>query len=197
MHEDLLSWVAARNGHFALESGHHGERWLDLELLCLRPERVQPVAVALAARLRPHDVEAVCGPLIEGAFIALLVAAELGVPFTYAVPVPSPEPHGLFPVSYRIPRVIHPELQGRRVAVVNDVVGAGSAVRGTMRDLDACGARTVVLATLAVLGPSAAALAAERNIALETLAAWSGRIWTPAECPMCAGGVPLTGVAAH
>ena len=38
MQEDVLRPVPARRGHFLLESGHQGDRWLDLELLCLRPE---------------------------------------------------------------------------------------------------------------------------------------------------------------
>src|SRR5262245_33475515 len=43
--------LARRTGHFRLESGHHGDLWLDLERLCLRPEPVQRLAAALAKRL--------------------------------------------------------------------------------------------------------------------------------------------------
>jgi orotate phosphoribosyltransferase len=57
----------------------------------------------------------------------------------------------------------------RRVAIVNDVISAGSAVRGTLEDLRACGAETVAVAAIAVLGPSAAAFAALNNLALESL----------------------------
>ncbi|MBM2843221.1 MAG: phosphoribosyltransferase, partial [Anaerolineales bacterium] len=80
--------MSSRSGHFLLESGHHGSLWLDLELLCLDPAAVRPFAVNLAARLKPYDVEAVCGPLIEGAFVALMVASELGLTFTYAERLP-------------------------------------------------------------------------------------------------------------
>ena len=51
MQEDVLRPVPARRGHFLLESGHQGDRWLDLELLCLRPEPVRRLAVKIAARL--------------------------------------------------------------------------------------------------------------------------------------------------
>src|SRR3979411_1541613 len=81
---EVVRLLPSRKGHFRLESGHHGDLWLDLELLCLRPEPVQRLAAGLAARLAGHQVEVVCGPLIEGAFVALMVALELGVPFTYA-----------------------------------------------------------------------------------------------------------------
>ena len=67
----------------------------------------------------------------------------------------------------------------------------GSAVRGSRADLKACGAAPVVIGTLAVLGQSAARLAAVENVALETIAALPNEIWTPLNCPLCARGVPL------
>lgn len=47
MHETVLKLLSARKGHFLLESGHHGDLWLDLESLCLHPRRVQAVAAEL------------------------------------------------------------------------------------------------------------------------------------------------------
>jgi orotate phosphoribosyltransferase len=152
---------------------------------------VQSLAAELARRLAPHRIEAVCGPLVEGAFVALFVANELGVPFTYAELLAERTSDSLFPARYRIPRPLRGELAGRRVAVVNDVVNAGSAVRATLADLAECGARAVALGTLAVLGKKAAELAAGASLALETLAEFPNTIWEPAECPLCARGVPL------
>jgi ribosomal protein S18 acetylase RimI-like enzyme/orotate phosphoribosyltransferase len=183
--------LRARPGHFRFESGHHGELWLELEALFLRPELVTPLAAALAARMARHRVEAVCGPLVEGAFVALTVAAALGVPFSYAEPSEDPAARGLFPVRYRLPGALRAEVKGKRVAVINDVINAGSAVRGALDDLAACGARPVALGTLLVLGDSAAQLAAQRGLALETLAARDSRLWTPEACPLCRDGVPL------
>ncbi len=130
---------AARRGHFLFESGHHGDLWLDLELLCLRPREVRALAVELADRLRQLEIDAVCCPLIEGAFVALMVAEELAVPFTYAESRTDPDARGLFPVRYVMPGALRPKLTGRRVAVINDVVNAGSAVRGTVAGVQACG----------------------------------------------------------
>ena len=36
-YDDLLPLVNARSGHFAYESGHHSDLWLDLETLCESP----------------------------------------------------------------------------------------------------------------------------------------------------------------
>lgn len=191
MHDDVLRLMPARRGHFRLESGHHGEVWRDLELLCLNPEPVRRLAAEIAARLTKHDVEVVCGPLVEGAFVALMVASELGVPFSYSERVANPETDALWPVEYRVPRALRAVVRGRRVAIVNDVINAGSAVRGTLTDLEACAARSVAIGALLVLGESASKLAAERGVALEALAALPNTIWTPAECPLCVRRVPL------
>ena len=139
------SLLSPKTGHFRLESGHHSDLWIDLETLCLRPTVIRPFADALALRLAAHHVDAVCGPLNEGAFVALMVAASLDVEFSYAERFDHPERDALFPVEYRLPRVLRAAVRGRRVAIVNDVISAGSAVRGALRDLQACGATVVAI----------------------------------------------------
>ncbi len=197
MQDALLSLLAMRKGHFRLESGHHSDLWLDLELLCLRPERVQRLAVELARRLAGHGVEVVCGPLVEGAFVALMVAAELNVEFVYAERFAPPPTDALFSVQYRLPRVLRDRVRGRRVAIVNDVINAGSAVRGAYADLVECGAQPVAVAALLVLGTAASDFAADRRIALESLAVHPNALWLPPECPLCSSGVPLDDAGAR
>jgi orotate phosphoribosyltransferase len=194
--DDVLRSLPGREGHFRLESGHHGDRWLDLESLCFDVAAVRALARRLSSRLAAYEIDAVCGPLVEGAFVALLVAEQLAQPFTYATPRPPSPSDALFPVKYVIPPGLRDKLRGRRVAVVNDVIGAGSAVRGTLEGLRGCGARPAVIGSLAVAGDSAARLAAENHVPLEALAEMPASIWAPAACPMCAEGVPLVDVTA-
>jgi orotate phosphoribosyltransferase len=194
--EAAVSTLPGRIGHFPLESGHHSDLWLDLQLLCARPEFIRPRAVELARRLVRFDLDLVCGPLVEGAFVALMVASELGVAFCYAEPYTRPADavvgdEGLFPVAYRIPGIVRGTLAGKRVAIVNDVIGAGSAVRGAFEDLSACGATVLAVAALAVVGTSASQFANRRGVTLETLASFPTTIWTPADCPLCQSAVPL------
>jgi orotate phosphoribosyltransferase len=192
MQEQVAELLPRRKGHFVFESGHHGEVWLDLELLFLHPERVWPLGRALADQLRPLRPAAICGPLVEGAFVGLLVASSLGVPFSYSEPTREESEEGLFPVAYPIPQALRAPLRGRAVAVVNDVINAGSAVRGTLAALDECGAKPVAIGALAVYGEAAAQLVASRALPLETLASFGSRIWEPRQCPLCSRGVPLT-----
>ena len=69
---------------------------------------------------------------------------------------------------------------------MNDVISAGSAVRGTLNDLKQLGAQPVALATLVSLGPSASTLAKANDLAFETLLTLPYTLWTREECPMCA-----------
>ena len=90
MNEDLLLLVRGRSGHFLLESEHHGDLWFQLETLCLYPRVIRRFALQLAAQLEKYDLDVVCGPLVEGAFVALLVSLELGCDFVYAERLATP-----------------------------------------------------------------------------------------------------------
>jgi orotate phosphoribosyltransferase len=208
MQEEIVRRLPIRKGHFRLESGHHGDIWIDLELLCLDLQPIQRFSREIAARLAVHDIEIVCGPLVEGAFVALLAAAELNAPFCYSERIESAhernravEPASsetetnsdtLYPVTYRIPRALRPRVRGKRVAVVNDVINAGSAVRGTVADLAECGAQPVVVAALLVLGSWASEYTSAQNLALETLASIPNTFWAPSDCPLCRANIPIT-----
>lgn len=193
--EEILSLLRARKGHFLLESGHHGDLWLDLELLCLRPTLVRPVAAQLADRLLPFGIDVICGPLIEGAFIGLMVASQLKTEFAYSERFARSESSGIFPAGYRVPEAQRRALRGKRIAIVNDVINAGSAVKGTFEDLQNCEAKVVAIAALVVLGSAADEFASGNNVALESLANVPNNLWLPSICPLCSSGVPLEDIA--
>jgi len=190
----ILNLLSPKMGHFLLESGHHGDLWLDLERLFLRPRLLQPVTDELATRLQPLQIDAVCGPLVEGAYTGLLVAEKLDVEFIYSERYSRPA-QALFPAGYRVPAALRDALRGMRLAIVNDVINAGSAVKGTFTDLQACGANVVAIGALLVLGGAAAEFAGQMNLALVTLAEAPNHLWTVEECPLCAAGVPLEDVS--
>ena len=193
--QELASLLAARKGHFRLESGHHGDLWLDLDLLFLRPRSVQRFAVELARRLAQHNPAAVCGPLVGGALLAQVIAAELDVEFYYTERFALPQHDALYPVAYRLPDSLRQRVYGKDVAIVDDAINAGSAVRGTLADLRSCGARPVVIGALLVLGSTASSFFASQDVPLESIGYLSSGLWTPSECPLCATQTPLGDVA--
>ena len=192
----FLELVAGRQGHFRLESGHHGGLWLDLDLLFCEPRRVAPFVAALAAALRPYEADVVCGPLLGGAFLAQLVAQALGAEFSYTERVMPPRPGGLYAARYRLPPALAGRLRGRRVALVDDVMSAGSALRGTWEEVRSHGAVPVAAGALLVLGSTGADFFAGCGVAVEAVARDAYALWRPEDCPLCAQGVPLEDVAA-
>ncbi|MBA9005353.1 orotate phosphoribosyltransferase [Thermomonospora cellulosilytica] len=189
MRDEPLSMIGARRGHFRLESGHHGDLWLEVDALFRRPARLRPAIGSLARRLAAHDVEVVCGPLSGGAFVAQMVALELDAEFCYTERIAVPQAGALYSARYRLP----PEfaVNGRRVAVVDDVINAGSAVRATLSALHDAQAVPMAIGALLMLGRNAATLAKDHGLALEAVADLDNTLWPPQNYPLCATGTPL------
>ncbi len=184
--------MAPRSGHFRFESGHHGDRWLEPDLLLRRPTALRPFAITLAQRLQRRErFEVVCGPLTGGAFLAQMVAEQCDVAFAFVERFAPPPSDALYQVRYRIPAALREGLRSATVAIVNDVTNAGSAVRGTYYDLVSCGARPVAFGTLIALGDWSTSFASEHGLALEALERLGNNLWTPEECPLCTAGEPL------
>ena len=123
--------------------------------------------------------------------MALMVASELDRDFTYAERFADSNRESLFRVAYRLPKTLGPFVHGKRVAIVNDVISAGSAVRGAFADLQRLGAHVAVIGSLLVLGDQILPFAAEHHLPIEALASEAANLWTPADCPLCRSGLPL------
>ena len=195
MQQELLSLLAAQKGHFKLESGHHGNLWLELDPLFLRPDHLRQFVVELAHGLSKHNIEAVCGPLVGGAFLAQMIASVLDVEFYYTERFIPPEHDAMYPAKYRIPKALRNRVHGKDIAIVDDVINAGSAVRGTWAELRACGANPVVIGALLVLGDSGSSFFTDQNLPLERIAYLPNDLWAPSECPLCASEIPLEDAA--
>jgi orotate phosphoribosyltransferase len=197
MDQQLLDMLSAREGHFRYESGYHSNLWLDLDLLFLRPRAVQPFAIALARQLAQHNITAICGPLMGGALIAQTVAVELDIEFYYTERYVRPDDNGLYPVEYRLPATLQKVISVKRIAIVDDVISAGSAVRGTYTTVQSFGASTSVIGALLVMGDTAPNYFGERNIPVEHIAQRPSNLWKPEECPLCTANMLLEDVTAR
>lgn len=186
----ILSLFSAEEGHFLLESGYHASMWLNLETLFVTPARVDPLATVLASRLSQDRPDVICGPLVEGAFLGLAVARLMDVSFVYSERGPAGD-DDLYPYAYSLPKTLRGTVAGKRVAIVNDVISAGSAVRGTAADLDAAGAELVAVGALLVLGEWTRRFASDRRIGLEALAEMPFEMAVAADCRQCKSGIPL------
>jgi len=182
---DLSELARPRRGHFDLGTGYHGDLWLELDGLFLWPARIRPAARKLAGHLRQYGPAAVCGPVAGGAFLAQMVAEVLGAAFLPAYQEPGS------PARYRLPRVARDEIAGWPVAVVDDAVNAGTAVRASCQELRAAGAVPVAVAALLALGPGTTAITGTLGLPFHALTALPSHAWPARSCPLCAAGTPL------
>jgi orotate phosphoribosyltransferase len=190
----FLDLVSSRRGHFRLESGHHSALWLNLDSLFTEQRRIAPFVKTLASAVRPLGVSAVCGPLLGGAFLAQLVAQVLDVEFCFTERV-MPDPlGGLYRARYLLPSAFVARVRGKKVAMVDDVMSAGSALRGTFAELRAHGAAPVVAGALLVLGSTGASYFAEQGVAVVAVARDDYELWLPVDCPLCDSGQAIEDV---
>jgi orotate phosphoribosyltransferase len=186
---ELLNLLHTRKGHFRFESGHHGNLWLDLDLLFLRPKDIQPFVVELAHMISFFEVDAVCGPMVGGALIAQTIASSLGTEFYYTERVLPQHSNGLYAATYQLPHHLRKTIGGKNVAILDDVINAGSASRGTLAELQALGAKTVVIASLLVLGDIGQTYFSQRNIPIRSISQLPNQLWSPEDCPLCASQI--------
>jgi orotate phosphoribosyltransferase len=82
-------------------------------------------------------------------------------------------------------------VRNERVAIVDDMISAGSSVRATASELDAAGASTAVAGTMVLLGNQATEYFSARGVPLVALAREKFNLWAPAECSLCRTGLWL------
>jgi orotate phosphoribosyltransferase len=189
---EFLELVAGRRGHFRLESGYHSQLWLDLDPLFAEPRRVDPFVAGLSSLLRPYNLEGICGPLLGGAFLAQLIAHALEVEFYFTERVMAPsQSSSMYQAHYRLAPGFGSRIRGKRIGLVDDVMSAGSALRGTYTEIQTHGAVPVVAGALLVFGSIGTDFFSRHSVPVESVARDKYEMWLPAECPLCARGQPL------
>lgn len=178
------SYLAAhcRKGHFAYESGDHGDLWIDLDAMLADMRFVEAWAQDLSTRIKEFSPELICGPQSGGARLAECVARQLSIQFVYTERDPSaPGP----PARYIMPARMKADIQGRSVVVIDDAINAGSAVSATIVELESQGARVVAIGCLLTLNEKAQVLANSQGVPLVRLHQLQQCLWPAADCPVC------------
>ncbi len=173
---------ALLDGHFRLSSGLHSRGYLQSALVLQEPRHAERLGVAIAESFRLLGVTTVVlAPALGGIIIGHEVARALGTRALFAE-----RKDGA--LTLRRGFVLE---SGARVAVVEDVLTTGGSTRETVEVTRAAGARVVGAAAIIDRSTRGANLAA-LDVPFRALARVSLPVYEPAECPLCAEGVPLT-----
>jgi len=183
--------IAARDGHFLLESGLHTDRWFDLDRYLREPHAIDAGVARLATLLLPFAPSLVCGPLVGGARVAEALGERLDIRSVSAHRVATNAPGHTFTARYALSTEEYAMARGRRVALVDDMISAGSATRATLAALNDAGATVVVVGALFLSGDVGALHFESLGIPVRAVERRGLSLWSSAECPLCRRGVPL------
>jgi orotate phosphoribosyltransferase len=154
--------------------------------------RYSPINIASRRSSRSSRMR--CGRIASmwyAAFLALLLAQALDTEFCFTERATPSGAEGLYQARYSLPSGYVSRLSGKRIAIVDDVMSAGSALRGTYAELRRHSLEPVAAGALLVLGNKGAHFFAKNEIPVVACARDEFATWTPAECPLCANAVPL------
>jgi orotate phosphoribosyltransferase len=187
----LTGMTLARSGHFLLESGYHTDTWFDLDSLFADTQTIRIEVRQLSELIVPFNVTGICGPLLGGAFLAQGIANELDVPFLFTRRSENVTDDELFRARYRLPSSLRKTVTGERIAVVDDVISAGSSTRATVAELIQAGAHPVVVGCLMFFGHEGKSYFQSQDLGVVSNGERDLTLWQTVSCPMCKAGVPL------
>ena len=166
-------------GHFALASGKHSDRYIEKFQVLQWPRETERLCGAIADWAGPLDAESVAGPTTGGIILAHEVARQLGLRAVYA------ERNEAGPGrAFRRGFQLRP---GERILVVDDILSTGGSVQET---IDAVRTKGAAVAGIAVLADRSGGASFGD---LPYLALWQVAMpaFSAAECPLCAAGTAL------
>ena len=184
---------ALREGHFALKSGLHADRYLEKFQVLQYPGAVTELAGFIGQRVRGSrglpQVDLVAGPTTGGLILAFEVARQLGVRGIFAEEVT--DHAGTHRREFRRGFSI---ARGERVLLVDDILTTGGSLRAMLPAIESSGGELVLAHVLVDRSGSGVTLegVTDRH-PVEALWALDLPTWEPGSpaCPGCAAGLPL------
>jgi orotate phosphoribosyltransferase len=185
---------ALREGHFALKSGRHGDRYLEKFQVLQFPGAVSELCAHFAAMGRDAEgaviVDVVAGPTTGGVVLAFETARQLGVRGIFAEEVATED--GGRRRAFRRGFAIGP---GERVLLVDDILTTGGSLLAMLPPVEDAGGEVVAVAVLVDRSGGTEHLtspATGRSYPLTAVWTLDLPTWEPGVgCPGCDAGAPL------
>ena len=175
--DEALLW----RGHFETASGQHTDAYWRKFLLLARPERLAAACTPLAGQARRRGADTVVGPTLGGVVVAYEVARQAGIRAVAAERGRD---------TTRFFRDGAPTIAGARVYVVDDVLMTGGTLQRVLEAVSDAAAEIVGAGVLLDRNPETPNLGRGVDVVHRLVLPE----YAPDECPMCAGGEPLTRV---
>ncbi|KPV40154.1 hypothetical protein AN478_08450 [Thiohalorhabdus denitrificans] len=168
---------ALLEGHFQLSSGLHSNRYLQSALVLQDPRKAETLCRALAERL-PEGIQYVVGPALGGVVVAYELARALGA---YGQFTERKEGAMQLRRGFQLPA-------GARVFIMDDILTTGTSIRECHEALKE---KDIEIAGCGCLVDRSDGQADLNGLPLYALVGLEVQAWEPADCPLCAEGLPL------
>jgi len=168
---------AILEGHFLLTSGLHSPVYWEKFRVLQYPHYTEKLCRLIAEHFKRENVQVVAGPTTGGIILAFEVARQLGVKGIFA------EKEGKVRV-FRRGFTINP---GERVLIVDDILTTGSSI------IEVIEAVKKLKGTIVGIGVLVDRSEQEKDFGVPLFSCLRSATVTyaPAECPLCATGIPL------
>lgn len=194
--EWLGRWDIIKTGHFMLTSGRHSDIYCNKDLINPNPLVREAVTMDLTTvvehdvinQVAPNEVSSkiiITGPAVAGAIWALPVANALGTAFVYPEKGKVHNGHNIADIM-EFRRGYDKFLEDRLVIIVEDIITTGKSVNLTADAIKKCGG--LVSAVVAIWNRTG------KTFDFPSFALINDKVddWDRDDCPLCAGGIPLT-----
>jgi len=168
---------AILEGHFLLTSGLHSPVYWEKFRVLQYPHYTQKLCRLIAEHFKKDNVQVVAGPTTGGIILAFEVARQLGVKGIFA------EKEG----ETRVFRRGFTISSGERVLIVDDILTTGSSVSETMEAIQKL--RSIIVGIGVLVDRSEQTK--DFGVPLFSCLRSATTTYSPAECPLCAAGIPL------
>jgi len=181
------------NGHFRLNSGLHSDWYYEFDLLTANLKLSRRVSHVVANVLLPLGINAVVGLQTGGEIIGREAAFDLAHRYPARDVRPLFTKAGSDGKTHRLSAQYRRLVQGRQVALVDDVTSTGYSLQTAADDVRSAGG-TVVVAVVVVNRDQ---VSLKDGLRLISLVHHPLQTWLPADCPLCAQGTPLDQASGH
>jgi orotate phosphoribosyltransferase len=168
------------NGHFLLSSGRHSDEYWEKFRLLEWPRVTEQLCRQIAERYRGSALSAVIGPTTGGALLAQEVARQLDTRCLLAEVASSGgrELRRGFKLNAFAP-----------VLIVDDVLTTGLSLRETLSAIEPY--QPDIAGIEVLIDRSGGTVPRQFSVPCRALLSVTAQTYSPADCPMCASGVPL------
>lgn len=179
--------------HFVGTSGKHFATYINKDALYPYTTKTSQVCAMFADAFKPYDVEVVVGPALGGIILSQWTAAHLGMMSKEPVlGVYAEKKDGTLMLTRGYDKLV----QGKRVAVVEDLTTTGGSLKTAIEAVKAAGGEVVVAGAIANKNPKEVT-SAFFGVPFIALAELPIELNSADDCPLCKAGVPINTTIGH